>query len=104
MRHLLGGVPAPIIFGFIKDYLAPACEFNPDGGFINEEDCKDQQKGILITLALSYAFLGLSVLCFLIAYWFVQKNIKIENEQKRIAGAGKSSGDSSNLTGCDKVL
>jgi len=108
MRHILGDVPAPIIFGLIKDYLAPACVFSSSGEFTDKDDCKEQQQGILVTLALCYAYLGLSVFFFQLGHWFICKEIKLEKELERIAGSSDvsviSCASSSVSSDCNKEL
>ena len=55
--HALGDVPAPVIVGYLKDSLAPACDINSDGEFDDLDECREQADGIRVTLAVTFAWL-----------------------------------------------
>lgn len=64
MSHVLGDVPAPILFGFLKDKLAPACVINASGNFVDDYRCSKQHLGIRGTIAVAYAWITLSIIFF----------------------------------------
>ena len=55
--HAFGDVPSPIIIGYIKDYLAPLCNVDADGNFIDIDGCKSQSGGIRETLQIAIGWL-----------------------------------------------
>ena len=65
--HLLGDVPLPIVLGFIKDHLAPACKVGEDGTFSSPDECQSQEKGVRSTLAIAYAWVLWSLFFFEVA-------------------------------------
>ena len=64
LSHILGDVPAPIFFGYLKDRLAPACNINSQGDFENLQMCRLEHNGIRITLAVAYSWMMVAVLFF----------------------------------------
>lgn len=67
MAHACGDVPSPIIFGILKDRLAPACVITAAGGFLDDVQCKQEHFGVRATLGIAYAWITLSLLFFEIA-------------------------------------
>ncbi|GMI17363.1 hypothetical protein TrLO_g12498 [Triparma laevis f. longispina] len=55
--HALGDVPAPVVVGYMKDSLAPACDINSKGKFDDLQECRDQATGIRITLGVTFSWL-----------------------------------------------
>merc|ERR1711862_60796 len=84
MSHMLGDVPAPIIVGFVKDYLSPSCIFDTDGDFVNERGCKRQRNGLIITLGLCYSMFALSIIFFKMAHWLPWKDMKVMKQSKEL--------------------
>jgi len=64
MIHLFGDVPGPIIVGVIKDKLAPLCDIDSDGNFIDFDGCRGESGKIRETLAIVFAWL---ILCPLLS-------------------------------------
>eukprot|EP00549_Striatella_unipunctata_P007710 CAMPEP_0118696626 /NCGR_PEP_ID=MMETSP0800-20121206/13967_1 /TAXON_ID=210618 ORGANISM="Striatella unipunctata, Strain CCMP2910" /NCGR_SAMPLE_ID=MMETSP0800 /ASSEMBLY_ACC=CAM_ASM_000638 /LENGTH=459 /DNA_ID=CAMNT_0006595791 /DNA_START=344 /DNA_END=1723 /DNA_ORIENTATION=+ len=80
--HLLGDVPAPILFGLLKDSLAPACRIGKDGDFVDIDGCQSDHVGIRSTLAVAYAWMTWSLLFFELARYFARQQIRKENMAK----------------------
>jgi len=76
MAHVLGDVPSPVIFGIIKDKLAPACVVAANGEFVDAERCQFQHIGIRSTIGIAYAWITLSVIFFEWARRLVIKELK----------------------------
>mmetsp|Transcript_53773 Transcript_53773/g.114235 ORF Transcript_53773/g.114235 Transcript_53773/m.114235 type:complete len:161 (-) Transcript_53773:79-561(-) len=81
--HLLGDVPLPIILGLIKDKLAPACRVDASGGFIDPEQCKEQEVGVRQSLAISYAWVLWSLLFFELSRRFARREIAKASREER---------------------
>lgn len=65
--HLLGDVPLPILLGLIKDKLAPGCNIDETGGFVDPQKCKEQEVGVRQSLAIAYTWVLWAVLFFELA-------------------------------------
>lgn len=91
MSHVLGDVPAPILFGFLKDKLAPACNITANGAFVDDVRCEEQHLGIRGTIAIAYAWITLSIVFFELA----RRVAKREYAQQKIDTAGEG-GDINN--------
>jgi len=92
--HLLGDVPAPIIFGLLKDTLAPACNIVGSGGFENPEECKQQHGGIRLTLAVMYSWMLISIAFFELARRLAIQKVAME---QHVVGVDESLIFASNL-------
>lgn len=75
--HLFGDVPIPIILGYIKDKLAPACIFSTNGEFADKEECKEQQIGVRQSLAIAYSWVIWSLIFFEVARRFAKREIEM---------------------------
>eukprot|EP00550_Attheya_septentrionalis_P009271 CAMPEP_0198294724 /NCGR_PEP_ID=MMETSP1449-20131203/23921_1 /TAXON_ID=420275 /ORGANISM="Attheya septentrionalis, Strain CCMP2084" /LENGTH=513 /DNA_ID=CAMNT_0043994769 /DNA_START=54 /DNA_END=1595 /DNA_ORIENTATION=- len=83
LSHALGDVPAPIIFGALKDQMAPACIISPDGEFQDPDECRTQHKGVRVTLAVMFAYMSFAALFFELARRGAQSQLsKKSHEQK----------------------
>merc|ERR1711957_132116 len=79
--HLLGDVPLPVMFGFIKDKWAPACRVGASGEFDDAAQCQEQEMGVRKTLAISYAWVLWSLLFFALARHFALREVRKANKE-----------------------
>merc|ERR1719221_342153 len=75
LKHLFGDIPGTIIFGLVKDSLAPDCIIDANGEFIDPEGCKSQKAGSRTVLLIMYAYYGLSILFFELAHCLALSDI-----------------------------
>jgi hypothetical protein len=75
--HLFGDVPIPILLGYIKDRLAPACIFSTNGEFADKEECKEQQIGVRQSLAIAYSWVIWSLIFFEVARRFAKQEMEM---------------------------
>lgn len=83
--HILGDVPLPIILGFIKDKLAPACKVDSSGDFSDPEQCKEQEIGVRQSLAIAYAWLFWCVIFYEMSRRLAMREMKREIGEERIS-------------------
>lgn len=80
--HLLGDVPFPVVFGALKDYLAPACNINANGVFVDVDECRNQRGGIRGALAFAYAYMTFAIIFFEIARRYaMEKYLQVSHEE-----------------------
>jgi len=70
LKHILGDIPATIIFGFVKDSLTPGCIIDSNGEFTDADLCKGEKTGSRITIFCIYAYFGLCIIFFELAHCF----------------------------------
>lgn len=75
MAHAFGDVPSPIIFGYIKDKLAPNCVVDSEGEFLDIDLCKSEHFGVRSTIGLAYAWITLSIVFFILARRMAKKEL-----------------------------
>lgn len=46
--HAMGDVPSPVIVGYLKDSLAPACNIDGNGEFEDLDACRKDSGGIQV--------------------------------------------------------
>lgn len=76
MAHMFGDVPSPIIFGFLKDRMAPACIVTAEGNFADPERCVFEGFGVRLTIGMAYLYITLSLLFFEWARRLAMKELK----------------------------
>jgi len=95
-RHILGDIPAPIIFGFLKDKLAPGCNINSKGFFTDPEKCLEQKNGLLNALAIAFCYLFIFLLFVGLAYkdslfaWKNEEKLKKQENQMILQTVSKN--------------
>jgi len=77
MAHAFGDVPSPIVFGYIKDKLAPHCVIDSEGDFLDFEKCQSEHFGVRSTIALAYAWITLSIIFFTLARRLAMKELQM---------------------------
>lgn len=75
--HIFGDVPIPILLGYIKDKLAPACIFSTNGEFADKDQCKEQQIGVRQSLAIAYSWVIWSLIAFEVARRFAKREMEM---------------------------
>eukprot|EP00593_Proboscia_inermis_P012059 CAMPEP_0171305174 /NCGR_PEP_ID=MMETSP0816-20121228/14966_1 /TAXON_ID=420281 /ORGANISM="Proboscia inermis, Strain CCAP1064/1" /LENGTH=124 /DNA_ID=CAMNT_0011785789 /DNA_START=70 /DNA_END=444 /DNA_ORIENTATION=- len=80
MVHLLGDVPAPIFFGWLKDTLAPNCVISSTGNFIDVRLCLTEQRGIRQCLLMAYLWTIWSMIFLEIARRLALERLRNEKQ------------------------
>ena len=95
--HAMGDVPSPIVVGWLKDSLAPACDINGDGEFDDLDACRDDSKGIQLTILITFSWLIWVLVFNHVAYkssrslW--RKDVEKEKSDFNKAGGGAVQGE-----------
>lgn len=79
LKHVLGDIPATIIFGLVKDSLTPGCIISLEGEYTDPEACKDQKNGSLITVMCIFVYYGFSIVFFELAHCLTLRDL-VANE------------------------
>ena len=62
--HALGDVPSPVIVGYLKDMLAPACSGGDDDSVSSSPGCRGDEEGLRLCMMLVVLWLSWCVVMF----------------------------------------
>ena len=88
--HALGDVPSPVVVGYLKDTLAPACSGGDDDSISSSEGCRSNEQGLRLCMMLVILWLCWCVLLFALDWRLTRtmsktlEHLEIEARQKAI--------------------
>lgn len=103
LKHVLGDIPATIIFGLVKDSLTPGCIISLEGEYTDPEACKDQKNGSLITVMCIFVYYGFSIVFFELAHCLTLRDLVSnksisDSSEKTVASLEEAVHDSYRIT------